>query len=132
MKELICIVCPKGCHLQVDEQNDYQVFGNSCPRGAEYGKNELLHPTRVLTSIVKVTGGNHHCCSVKTNGGIPKEDIEKAMEPLYTTKPEWERSGMGFAFMEAFMDELQVYSEVGKGTRVKLSKRIGNSCENSL
>ena len=78
MKELICIVCPKGCHLQVDEQNDYQVFGNSCPRGAEYGKNELLHPTRVLTSIVKVTGGNHHCCSVKTNGGIPKEDIEKA------------------------------------------------------
>ena len=58
MKELICIVCPKGCHLQVDEQNDYQVFGNSCPRGAEYGKNELLHPTRVLTSIVKVTGGN--------------------------------------------------------------------------
>ncbi len=42
MKELICIVCPKGCHLQVDEQNDYQVFGNSCPRGAEYGKNELL------------------------------------------------------------------------------------------
>ena len=68
MKELICIVCPKGCHLQVDEQNDYQVFGNSCPRGAEYGKNELLHPTRVLTSIVKVTGGNHH--------------IEKAMELL--------------------------------------------------
>ena len=82
MKELICIVCPKGCHLQVDEQNDYQVFGNSCPRGAEYGKNELLHPTRVLTSIVKVTGGNHHCCPVKTNGGIPKEDIEKAMELL--------------------------------------------------
>ena len=37
---------------------------------------------RVLTSIVKVTGGNHHCCSVKTNGGIPKEDIEKAMELL--------------------------------------------------
>ena len=82
MKEVICTCCPKGCHLQVDEQNDYQVFGNSCPRGAEYGKNELLHPTRVLTSIVKVTGGNHHCCSVKTNGGIPKEDIEKAMELL--------------------------------------------------
>ena len=53
-------------------------------------------------------------------------DIEKAMEPLYTTKPEWERSGMGFAFMEAFMDELEVYSEVGKGTRVKLGKHIGD------
>lgn len=55
--------------------------------------------------------------------GIP--DIARAMEPLYTTKPEWERSGMGFAFMEAFMDELEVFSEPGKGTRVKLKKHIG-------
>lgn len=55
--------------------------------------------------------------------GIP--DIEKAMEPLYTTKPEWERSGMGFAFMEAFMDELKVVSEVGKGTTVLMRKKIG-------
>lgn len=57
--------------------------------------------------------------------GVGIGDIEKAMEPLYTTKPEWERSGMGFAFMEAFMDELEVLSEVGKGTRVKLKKHIG-------
>ena len=57
--------------------------------------------------------------------GVGISDIEKAMEPLYTTKPEWERSGMGFAFMEAFMDELEVLSEVGKGTRVKLKKQIG-------
>lgn len=57
--------------------------------------------------------------------GVGISDIEKAMEPLYTTKPEWERSGMGFAFMEAFMDELEVFSEVGKGTRVKLRKHIG-------
>ncbi|MDD7402358.1 MAG: anti-sigma F factor [Butyribacter sp.] len=55
--------------------------------------------------------------------GIP--DIEKAMEPLYTTKPEWERSGMGFAFMEAFMDVLEVISEVGKGTTVLMRKEIG-------
>ena len=47
------------------------------------------------------------------------------MEPLYTTKPEWERSGMGFAFMEAFMDEMEVFSEPGKGTRVSLKKHIG-------
>ena len=55
--------------------------------------------------------------------GIP--DIAKAMEPLYTTKPEWERSGMGFAFMEAFMDVLEVISEVGKGTTVLMRKEIG-------
>lgn len=54
--------------------------------------------------------------------GIP--DIEKAMEPLYTSKPELDRSGMGFAFMEAFMDDLQVDSEPGKGTRVKMKKTI--------
>ncbi|MCH5267153.1 MAG: anti-sigma F factor [Lachnospiraceae bacterium] len=57
--------------------------------------------------------------------GIGIEDIEKAMEPLYTTKPEWERSGMGFAFMEAFMDELQVDSEPGNGTTVIMRKEIG-------
>ena len=52
-------------------------------------------------------------------------DIEKAMEPMFTTKPESERSGMGFAFMEAFMDDVQVESEVLKGTTVTLSKRLG-------
>lgn len=44
MKELICIVCPRGCHLKVDEANDYAVTGNSCPRGAEYGATSA--PTR--------------------------------------------------------------------------------------
>ena len=57
MKELICIVCPKGCHLRVDEDNGYAVTGNGCPRGAEYGKIELTHPTRVVTSTVKLPGG---------------------------------------------------------------------------
>ena len=52
-------------------------------------------------------------------------DIEKAREPFYTTKPELERSGMGFAFMEAFMDEVVVTSEVGRGTKVIMKKKIG-------
>ena len=59
--------------------------------------------------------------------GIGIEDIPKAMEPLYTTKPEWERSGMGFAFMEAFMDELQVISKLGEGTTIIMSKEIGKA-----
>lgn len=57
-----------------------------------------------------------------TGAGI--EDIEKAMEPLYTTKPDEERAGMGFMFMEAFMDDLEVESEVGKGTTVIMKKTI--------
>lgn len=52
-------------------------------------------------------------------------DIEQAMEPLYTTKPELDRSGMGFAFMEAFMDDLEVESEPGRGTTVRMSKKMG-------
>lgn len=54
-------------------------------------------------------------------------DIEKAMEPLFTTKPDSERSGMGFAFMEAFMDEVKVESEPGKGTVVFMKKEIGKT-----
>ena len=51
--------------------------------------------------------------------------IEKAMEPLFTTKPELERSGMGFAFMEAFMDDLEVESRPGEGTIVRMKKKMG-------
>lgn len=52
-------------------------------------------------------------------------DIKKAMEPMYTTRPELDRSGMGFAFMEAFMDEIRVESEIGRGTTVYMRKNIG-------
>ena len=61
--------------------------------------------------------------------GIGIEDVKRAMEPLYTTKPEVERSGMGFAFMEAFMDNVQVYSRVGEGTRVMMEKTLGKDAE---
>lgn len=64
--------------------------------------------------------------------GIGIEDIQKAMEPLYTTRPEWERSGMGFAFMEAFMDEVEVISSVGKGTLIKMQKKINKQVSHSL
>ena len=59
-----------------------------------------------------------------TDQGVGISDVKKAMEPLYTTKPEKERSGMGFTFMEAFMDEVTVDSEVGVGTSVHMKKTI--------
>lgn len=52
-------------------------------------------------------------------------DVDQAMEPLFTTKPEMDRSGMGFAFMEAFMDDLEVISEPGRGTVVLMKKKLG-------
>ena len=52
-------------------------------------------------------------------------DVKKAMEPMFTTDPSGERSGMGFSFMEAFMDRLEVESALGEGTQVMMEKRIG-------
>lgn len=84
MKELICITCPKGCHLKVDEEHGYTVTGNSCPRGEEYGRAELIHPTRVVTSTVRCTGGSRPRCPVKTNRPIPKDKMFAVMAALDT------------------------------------------------
>ena len=73
MKELICITCPKGCHLKVDEEHGYTVTGNSCPRGEEYGRDDLIHTTRVVTSTVRCTGGPR--CPVTTSRPIPKDQM---------------------------------------------------------
>ena len=56
--------------------------------------------------------------------GVGMADVEKAMEPMFTTIPS-ERSGMGFSFMEAFMDKIDVISAPGKGTSVSMKKKIG-------
>ena len=67
--------------------------------------------------------GRKFCVEIRDTGaGIA--NIEQAMEPTYTTRPELERSGMGFCFMEAFMDELVVESAVGCGTTVRMAKTI--------
>lgn len=75
MKKLICITCPKGCHLQVDETRGYTVTGNRCPRGEAYGKAELTHPTRMVTSTVRCTGGSRPRCPVKTSRPVPKDQV---------------------------------------------------------
>lgn len=66
-----------------------------------------------------------------TDTGVGMENVEQAMEPLYTSKPELERSGMGFSFMEAFMDTLEVKSAPGQGTTVTMTKRVGAVAEAS-
>jgi len=55
------------------------------------------------------------------------EDVKQAMEPLYTSRPDLERSGMGFSFMEAFMDGLEVESIPGEGTCILMDKKLGNA-----
>ncbi len=82
MKELICIVCPKGCRLQVDDENGHTVTGQGCPRGEAYARAELTHPTRVLTTTVRIEGALHRRCPVRTNGPIPREEIAGLMRRL--------------------------------------------------
>ena len=82
VKELICIVCPNGCRLKVDEAHGYAVTGNRCERGADYGRTELTAPMRVVTSTVRCSGGAHRRCPVKTDRPVPKERIFAVMEAL--------------------------------------------------
>lgn len=56
--------------------------------------------------------------------GAGMQDVEEAKKPFFTTKSKEEHSGMGFTIMEAFMDELEIYSEIGRGTSVKMRKKI--------
>ncbi len=67
--------------------------------------------------------GNEIGIDIKDNG-VGIENVKQAMEPLYTTRPDLERSGMGFAFMQTFMDELQVESKVKEGTLIRMKKKI--------
>ena len=61
------------------------------------------------------------------DGGKGIEDVARAMEPMFTTREDCDRSGMGFSFMEAFMDTLEVDSAPGRGTRVRMTKTIGRT-----
>jgi CxxC motif-containing protein/NADPH-dependent 2,4-dienoyl-CoA reductase/sulfur reductase-like enzyme len=80
--ELICIVCPKGCHLQIAGNSNFAVTGNNCERGTEYGIREITNPTRVITSTVCVEGGAIARMPVKTDKTIPKSKIFEAMKLL--------------------------------------------------
>lgn len=92
---------------------------NSIIHGYDNQDGRIRIETNIVGDIVTV---------IVTDFGVGISDINKAMEPMYTSKPELERSGMGFAFMEAFMDELFVESTPGEGTVVTMRKVIGKEC----
>ena len=94
--------------------------------------NCIIHGYENKLGIIKVLGklcGREILIEISDKGkGI--EDIAMAKEPLFTTKPNLERSGMGFTIMESFMDELQVESVVGLGTKIKMKKEIKQALNN--
>ena len=80
MKEFTCIICPRGCRLQVDEAMN--VTGNFCPRGKQYAVSELTNPVRTITSSARVSNRDDLLVSVKTSGNIPKGKIFEVMEEI--------------------------------------------------
>ena len=88
MKELICINCPLGCRLQVDDTNvsDIKVTGNTCPRGVKYAVSEVTAPKRMVTSSVPVMGAIVSRVSVKTNNPVPKEKIFEVLKLIKSVK----------------------------------------------
>ena len=80
MKEFICIVCPKGCHLKVDDEGN--VTGNTCIRGEKYGKQEAVDPKRTLTSTVKIKSELIRRLPVITSNDVPKDKVQEIVRYL--------------------------------------------------
>lgn len=83
-EEMVCVMCPLGCRLTVtiEDNGEIIVSGNKCPRGIEYGKQEVTEPLRILTSSVLVNNGELPLVSVKTNKPVPRRLIGEIMEIL--------------------------------------------------
>lgn len=83
-RELICIGCPMGCPITVtmEDGNVTDVTGHTCPRGKAYAEKEVTNPTRIVTSTVRVEGGDRGFISVKTKEDIPKGKIFDCMKAI--------------------------------------------------
>ena len=86
-KEIICTVCPRGCHIQVEGEGDkiLSVEGQGCKRGLEYASAEFAHPVRILTTIVKLEGQND-LLPVRSNKPVPKEKLFDCMAAIRATE----------------------------------------------
>lgn len=86
-KEIICTVCPMGCHIRVTGEGDRidSVEGYTCKRGETYARSEFAHPVRILTSTVKLQGGEEALLPVRSSAPVPKELLFACMEVLKQT-----------------------------------------------
>ena len=83
--EMICIVCPMSCHMEIEQAEDgtiLSVMGNSCNRGDSYARKELTMPMRMLTTTVAIEGALHRRLPVILTGEIPKEKQEEVMKEI--------------------------------------------------
>jgi len=83
-KEIICVSCPKGCRITVQNRGEeiISITGNDCPKGIKYAEGEFINPLRILSTTVKVIGGELPLVSIKTEKAIPKRLLLKAMTEI--------------------------------------------------
>ena len=87
-KEIICTVCPRGCHIQVEGEGEkiLSVAEYGCKRGLEYASNEFAHPVRILTTTVKMAGVSNDLLPVRSNKPLPKEKLFDCMAAICKTE----------------------------------------------
>ncbi len=82
-KEMICILCPRGCHITVDTET-FEVTGNSCPRGAQFGAQEITDPQRLLTTTAKIVGAIHQQIPVRSTNSISIAKLDDCLAQIKT------------------------------------------------
>ncbi len=82
-RELTCIICPRGCTLEVEITDEaVSVKGNACPKGEQYGIDECTNPVRTVTSVIKVSNREDTMVSVKTDVPVKKDKIFDVMKAI--------------------------------------------------
>lgn len=81
MRDMICIACPRGCRITVNTDT-LEVTGNSCPRGAEFGAQEIISPERMLTTTVTINGAIHKKLPVVTSKSLPIAKLESCLKEI--------------------------------------------------
>lgn len=132
-KRIVCKNCGSGVFVRLDPTVEELTDVKTAV--SEAVTNCIVHGYREKIDKVYITANiysdNRIVIKIKDKGcGI--EDVKKAMEPLFTTAPEEERAGLGFAVMESLMDKVKVFSQPQKGTTVVLEKRIVSKGENNV
>lgn len=86
-RTITCIICPRGCTLNVTVDGEsVSVVGHGCKRGEQYGAEECLHPTRTVTSTIRVANRKDTMVSVKTAAPIPKAEMQTVMQRIRNTQ----------------------------------------------
>ena len=117
-RELTCIGCPMGCQLAVTIENGkISVYGNTCRRGEDYARKEVISPTRIVTSTVPVVNGKIPMVSVKTREDIPKGKIFECMEEIRRV----------FAVAPVQIGDIIIEDCAGTGVPVVATKEVGKA-----